>query len=228
VLPLLAVGCTDDVVCPEPNGSADGPYISARVSERVDEDGGATSVTVFCAGDPVPSLFVVYVGDTELPEAVPADEPGLVTTLDEAGLLCEPGTRCSLKVTTNYGFAGAGTDVPSAFAVDAPETIVLGETLPLTWHPSEGADYYVVTFLLTGPVDTVAVSEIVADTMVTFGTSVLTTAGELVGQVEAVAGPIPDVGAQGNISGAGWGFFAVAYHDTMSLLRIAVEARGGS
>jgi hypothetical protein len=228
LLPLIAltVGCTDDVVCPDPGGSAGGPYISATVSESVTNGGEATSVTVFCSADPLPNLFVVYISDTELSNVGPADEPGIVATLDESQLLWQPGTGCSLKVTTEYGFASAGGVVPRQFVVDAPDTIELGETLPLTWHPSAGADYYVVSFLVAGASDTVTVRETLTDTSVTFGPSIITSAGDVTGHVTAVAGPLPDGGAHGNVSGAGWGFFTVAYYDTMSVFRTIVSADG--
>jgi hypothetical protein len=150
------------------------------------------------------------------------DDFGLVVTLEEDVIVWQPGTRCSLKVTTNYGFATSSEPVPSSFEVSAPETIVLGEPLAISWTAAEDADYYV----LSGALDGGDISAAAPDTAVTIDAADLPSAGVFRGHVEAVAGPFPGVGTSGNVGGAGWGFFTIAYHDPASAFEVTVVDTG--
>jgi hypothetical protein len=139
----------------------------------------------------------------------------------------QPGTQCSLKVTTNYGFAAASEAVPSGFAVTAPETVLLGAPLTLTWTPADGADYYTVTATLDDGGIGSGIAAAVRETTVTIAPEAIPSAGVVLGCVVAVAGPFPEIGSGGNIDGAGWGFFTVAYHDQASVFEVTVADTGG-
>ena len=48
-------------------------------------------------------------------------------------------------------------------------------------------------------------------------------AGAVTGYVASVSGPFPDGGAAGNVTGAGRGFFTVAYHDAASIFEVTIS-----
>lgn len=223
VLPVLlaAQGCSDDVICDDTPPEAT-PYIAARVVESRDPGGDLTLVEVFCTADPLPDLLSASVNDRAV-SAVGPDNHGLLATLEEPSIVWQAGTRCSLRVITEFGVAASGSHLPMPFAVTAPESIALGDTLTVTWRASERADYYGVNVLLAaGTPDERTITATVEDTVAVFLPSIVNVAGELSGAVSAVSGPFPDGGSAGNISGAGWGFFTAAYRDSGSAFRVMV------
>ena len=149
---LLACGCSDDIVCPELVDTL--PYVSALVVQSTGGGGESTHVEVVCTADPLPSLLIAFVNRRELPAVVPPDHLGLVARLDDDMVLWQPGTSCSLEVTTNYGYATAMAVMPDAAAVTAPAEISLSDTLKLTWRSAANVDYYEVSAaLISGAVD---------------------------------------------------------------------------
>ncbi len=223
-LTLLVAGCSDDVVCPQgADGSA--PFVSAAIIEEVARDAARTSVAVYCTADPLPGDLHVVVNDHQLPDVGSApDQLGLLATLEETLIVWQPGTQCALEIVIGGGLAEALETVPGAFEVAAPGSISLGDSLVVSWRPSDDADYYVVRATLeSASRDQVELSATVQDTMVVFESSEITVSGCLVGWVAAVAGPFPATGTDGNVSGIAWGFFTIAYHDTMSLFEVTVE-----
>jgi hypothetical protein len=219
---FLVAGCSDDVTCTDPGTGDVEPFISGGVAEFGGDRAEWTSIEVFCSADPLPNLLVVLVNGRQLDVASSPDHLGLVASLDEEQLLWAPGTHCSLQVTTDYGFATAATRVPGSFSVTAPAAVSLGDTLTLVWGSSEDADYYVVNAVLDGSGDTEFLSETLADTTVSFLPEDIGMAGEFTGYVEAVSGPFPDGGTEGNITGAGWGFFSTSYYDSQSEFSVTV------
>ena len=65
------------------------------------------------------------------------------------------------------------------------------------------------------------------DTALTVDAAEIPFAGTIRGYVEAVAGPFPETGSVGNVGGAGWGFFTIAYHDAASAFEVIVADTGG-
>lgn len=221
---LALTGCSDDVVCPEPGPDAV-PLVSARVVEKDDASGTGTYVSVFCTADPLPELYVVSITQRQIDEEGQAQEPGLVLTLEDSLVVWQPGSPCSLKVTTDYGFASASETVPASPEVSAPATIATGESLPLSWVPVDGADYYIVSAVVMS-VTVRDTSEVVFATRETFfelPSDYFESEGVVSGQVDAVAGPFIEGGSEGNVSGAGSGFFTVAYHDSAGVFEVSVS-----
>lgn len=221
-------GCSDDVVCPE--GAADGrPYVSATIVETRAAGEGTTLGTVFCSADTLPVFLSASVNGRAFPNVVPGGALGLTATLEDDAVVWQPGSVCSLEVATDYGVARAVAVVPGSFAVSRPGDIELGEPLALSWTPSASADYYAVVATLTGARDaeTVQLYATTRDTAVTIAASGITMAGSIAGRVRAVAGPFPDGGAAGNVSGAGWGFFTVAFSDTAGAFELTVNETAG-
>ena len=212
----MAVGCSDDVVCSDETS----PYISARVEEAGAARAGSTYVEVYCSNDPLPGTFNVSISDRQLPEGTEAaDQLGLVTSLSDTVVVWQPGANCLLKVTTEFGIASGLETVPGTFEVEVPETVAINETLTLNWSEADGASYYLIEAWLAsgargtrgsrGPDIDVAVE----GTSASFGPGELPGTGVLVGRVSAVAGPFPEAGAVGNVTGGGWGYLTVSYRD---------------
>jgi len=220
---MLSFGCSDDVVCPGVGETDTVPYIAAKVVERSTTLGDTTFVAVFCSADPLPSLFVASVNLRSITDISTADPPGLVATLEDGQLIWVTGTPCSLRVTTDYGFAGASATVPGAFSVSADASIVLGDPLTLRWTASPDADYYTVAAVLEGGRNgAIELSATTADTTATFDPSSLPFAGSITGSVSAVSGPFPEGGTEGNITDAGWGFFTVSYGGPLSEFEVSI------
>lgn len=229
---LLTCGCSDDLVCPELPGTL--PYISALVVQGSSGEAGTTHAEVVCTADPLLSTLITFINGRELHVVVPSHGFDIVATVDDDLVLWQPGVRCSLAVTTNYGFATAAVVVPSAAVVSAPAEIFLGDELELLWESVDDADYYVVSAVLisddgapvrgaAGGRDTLALSLATRDTFAAFPAKDFTSAGVVSGLVEAVAGPFPESGAAGNISGDGWGFFTLHYQDAGSTFEVVVS-----
>jgi len=212
---LMLGGCSDDVVCPD--GSAGlKPYVLASVVETRGSWGARTVGTAFCTADTLPAYLIVSVNDREFPPVGSGGAHGLSAALEEDILLWPPGTLCSLEVATDFGLADATAAVPGACEVAAPDSVAVGEDLVLSWTAADSADYYEVRAALraASPGDSVLLFVATEDTTVTFGAADITMAGTVVGRVFAVAGPFPDGGNGGNVTGAAWGFFTVAFSDT--------------
>jgi hypothetical protein len=228
LLPGLALtqGCSDDVVCG--NGPQETtPYISASILEGRSASEDRTEVEVFCSADPLPELLSVAVNDRVIDDVGPGDVPGLRARLEEASLVWQPGTRCSLRVGTEYGIATAAAYIPMPFHVSVPTSIALGETLTVRWRASAHADYYRASVILAaGTPDETEIALTVRDTVASFAPSSVTMPGEITGSVWATSGPFPGGGSEGNISGAGWGTFTAAYTDTSSAFRVTVTEPG--
>jgi hypothetical protein len=219
-------GCTDDITCPEPPQEESAPYIYAFVDQRT---GGRTEWThaeVSCTADPLPSLLIAFINGREISELESQGELGLRVTLDDDIVIWQPGTLCSLGVTTNYGYATATGVMPEGPDVIAPETISLGDTLALSWGRVSDADYYRVDATLFhvgaapgtaspepayGSRDSLSLSAVTRDTSVFFLPDEIGYEGSVVGVVEAISGPYPESGAEGNVSGDGWGFFTLRH-----------------
>jgi hypothetical protein len=217
ILTALVTGCADDVVCPgvgEPDIEA---FVTARVVEAAGAPRDTTWVEVHATADTLPTLLFASVNDRQIDD-VAVDELGLSVSLEDDAVIWQPGTICSLRVTTNYGFATSSEAVPSGSEVTAPDAITLGDSLALAWTSAVGADYYVVRAALGGN----EITATVRDTAAIIEAVDIPVAGTMRGHVEAVAGPFPETGGGGNIDGAGWGFFRVAYHDSGSTFEVAV------
>lgn len=230
VAALLVGGCSDDLTCPELDPADVLPYISARVVQNADDRLGSTHAEVVCTADPLPSLLVAFVNGRELPDAGTTGDLSAVATLDDDVVVWQSGTRCSLEVTTNYGFATAGGFVPDAVVAVAPTEILLGDSLVVTWEKAAGADYYELSgtlaagsgVLVSSGRDTVVLSATTRDTFVVFAPDVISFEGVAAGVVTAVTGPFPESGAEGNISGDGWGFFTLRFTDPGSSFSVTV------
>ncbi len=233
-LVLLSAGCSDDIMCPEVEPVDTTPYISAQVVQSSDGPDGSTHVEIVCTADPLPSLLIAFINGRTLPLAEPQDDLGLLAVLDDDLVLWQPGTLCSLEVTTNYGYAVAAEVAPAAATVTAPAEISLGDTLKLTWRSAADVDYYEVSAVLISdagaPVfsaprsrDTLALSVTTRDTFAVFLPESIVSAGVVSGLVMTVAGPFPESGAAGNISGDGWGFLSLRYRDSGSVFEVIVS-----
>ena len=218
---VAVAGCSDDVTCPEPG--PDALYVSGMLEVNGDGRGESTRVEVFCSADPRPDVLVVLVNDRALSVEEATGGLGFVATLEDTVVIWQPGTECLLKVIPPGSFASATVTIPSSFAVTAPAQVALGETLKIIWDPSDDADYYVLSAILDGGSrDQVELSATVAETSVTFLSTDLPFPGEIVGRVEAFAGPFPEGGSEGNVTGEGWGFFRASYHDAASAFELEV------
>lgn len=231
---VIVGGCSDDLICPEVEPEDTTPYIRAVVAQRSGVGDESTHAEVVCTADPLPSLLIAFVNGRELPPVVPPGGLGLLASLDDDAVLWQPGTRCSLEVTTDYGYATAAVVMPDAAAVTAPAGISLGDSLRLVWGSVTGADYYEVSAVLVpdagavmrgfpGTRDTLALSATTRETFAVFLSASLTSTGVVSGFVETVAGPFPEGGAVGNISGDGWGFFTLRYLDPGSAFDVVVS-----
>jgi len=230
-LVFLVVGCSDDLVCPEPEPT---PYISAFVTQWSDGANESTRAEIACTADPLLSGFAASINGRTVPAVVRPDGLGFLATLDADEVLWQPGTQCLLEVTTNYGSAAATVSVPAATAVTAPTEISLGDTLTLTWRSVGDIDYYEVSAVMVpdagasmrsalGSRDTLALSAITRDTFAVFLPESIASTGIVSGFVLTVAGPFPESGTAGNISGEGWGFFSLRYMDSGSAFDVAVS-----
>ena len=228
---LLAGGCSDDVVCPE--GVQDGvvPHISAHVMQGSDGRAEWTHAEVVCSADPLPSILIAFVNGRELSGVGTSGDLALVRFFDQDVIVWQPGSVCSLEVTSDYGYATAAAAVPEAPLVSAPAALTIGDTLRLHWPAATGADYYRVMGTFTdspvsadrGDRETLAFLTTTRDTAAAFTTDSIASPGEFVGVVEAVAGPFPQGGTEGNISGDGWGFFTLRYSDAGSAFTVALS-----
>ncbi|MCK4510777.1 hypothetical protein KAW64_03510 [bacterium] len=229
---FLIVGCSDDLVCPELQET---PYISALIVQRSDNGDESTRVEVVCTADPVPSGFSAFINGERLPAVVRPDGLGYLATLDADEISWQPGRSCLLQVSTDDGNAGATLFVPEAPVVTEPVDISLGDSLKVLWRSAADADYYAVSAVLVQDAgagagggrgsrdDTLALSRATRETFVVFSANSIVAAGVVSGFVEAVAGPFPEAGAAGNISGYGWGFFTLRYVDSGSTFDVAVS-----
>lgn len=218
----LLAGCSDDIVCPVDESDGD-PFIGASILETRLAGGDHASVRVFCTSDPLPAIFVVSVSDRSISEISVGDPLGLIATLEEDAIIWQNGQHCSLKVTTEWGFATAGEPVPGPFSVTQPADVSLGDTLFVGWMSAEDADYYRVECVIKGARgDSIVLSKATTGTTAAFEPADITLPGELGGKVVAVAGPYPGSGTDGNIAGGGWGYFTVSYYDSLSLFELTV------
>ncbi len=169
-----------------------------------------------------------------MPPAVPPDGLSLLAVLDDDAVLWQPGTWCLLEVTTDYGYATAAVVMPDAAAVTAPAEISLSDTLKLIWRSVTDADYYDVSAVLVPDAgalmrgawssrDTLALLATTRETFAVFLPGSIVSTGVVSGVVEAVAGPFPEGGAAGNVSGDGWGFFSLRYLDPGSAFDVVVS-----
>jgi len=230
-LVLLVVGCSDDLVCPEPEPT---PYISVFVVQNPGGGDESTHVELACTADPLPSNLAASVNGRTLPAGVSPDGHGFLATLDADEVLWQPGIACLLEVATDYGDATAAVIMPDAATVTEAADISLGDTLKLVWRSVTGADYYEVSAVLLPDAsaaagrgldsrDTLALSATTRDTFAVFLPESIVSTGVVSGFVEAVAGPFPEGGAAGNISGNGWGFFTLRYFDSGSAFDVVVS-----
>ncbi len=221
---ILVAGCSDDVTCPGVGDTEDDPYIAGTIVQQSGSRADETVVEVFCSADPIPDLYIVSVNDRAVPQVESPGQAGLLAVLEEDALVWQPGTRCSLRVTTDRGFATAVAVMPAPFAVSPPVEFTIGDTLKLRWRRSEGADYYWVDAMLEdGSSSPIAIAATVTETVAVFPPSAVPFVGIISGGVAAVSGPVLQSGAGGNISGAGWGFFTAAYHDESSAFAFDVS-----
>jgi len=226
----LVIGCSDDVVCPEPGPDAL-PHITACVVQGSDGRSEWSYAEVVCSADPLPSQFITSINGRDLIVAEPSGDLGLVANFDDDVIVWQPGVPCTLDVTTNYGYATADAVVPGAPAVEAPASISLGDPLAIVWSKATGADYYKLTAtyveneggITRGARNTLAFVMTTRDTAATFTTDGFAIPGEFSGVVESVAGPFPAGGTEGNVSGVGWGFFTLRYSDSGSAFEVTVS-----
>jgi hypothetical protein len=219
-------GCSDEVVCPAASNEKL-PFIEGQVAEHIGRAETETTARVTATADPLPAFLVAFVNGRELAATEPA--PGdlrLEATLSDSLIVWQPGAACSLRVTTDSGFATARATVPGAFTVAAPESVSLGDTLTVRWTPSDGADYYIVDAAL-GAAGGPALAAAVRDTVKSFAPSQVPGAGIISGVVHAVSGPFPESGGGGNVGGDGWGFFTVSYDDPGSSFSVVVGDTSG-
>ena len=213
ILTLLLVvafaGCSDDITCPGDDGS-DSPFVTAHVRQRGGER-PFTAASLTVGGDPVPSTLVASVNYREYDEEVLIDGPLLYATLDDSAVIWQPGTPCTLRVSTDIGFARAPAVVPTAPVTAAPATVTLGDSLLVSWSSSNDADFYSLRAVVRADDDSLVVAASVEDTFYTIQSDELSMSGVLEGAVSAVSGPLPEAGAEGNVTGEGWGFFSVSY-----------------
>jgi hypothetical protein len=225
---LVVAGCSDDIVCPQFQQDVV-PYISARVEQGSDGRAEWAHADVSCTADPVPTLLIAFITGREISDEAPYEGAGLRVTLDDDVIVWQPGTVCSLGVTTSYGYATSSEVVPEAVSVVAPEVISLGDTLTLFWNGAPDADYYEVyaeLFHVGAPAGgrrSVTLSATTRDTRVVFLPEDIEYEGVISGVVEATAGPFPESGAVGNIAGDGWGFFTLQQTGPESEFSVVVQ-----
>ncbi len=222
LIAMSLVSCSDDIVCPDSTIIV-APSITAAVVESRLADGDHTSVDVRCVADPLPNSYAVFVTGRQIEDTEVVSPLALLATLDDDTIVWQHGLACSLRVITDVGVATATELVPGAFAVEQPASITVADTLNLRWGPADDADYYTVRFVIRGARDdSLVLQRSVADTAVSFGPDDIALPGVASGWVRAVAGPLPDGGTDGNVTGEGWGFFTVSYYDSLCLFEFTV------
>ncbi len=226
---LLACGCSDDLVCPELVGTQ--PYISAFVVQRSDGEEGTTHAEVTCTADPFQLGLITSINERDLHIVERPGALDVLATVDDDVVVWPPGTSCVLDVTTNYGYATAEEVMPAAAEVTAPAEIFLGDDLELLWESVTNADYYIVSAVLAtdesarvhgAPADWDTLMT-TRETSALFSSEIFSAPGVILGFVVTVAGPFPEGGAAGNISGDGWGFFSLRYLDSGSAFDTTVS-----
>lgn len=223
----VATGCSDDVTCPVAEEGLE-PYVAATAVEGVSEDGRFTTAHVFCTADPLPGLLTATINDRQFDATVPVNEPpGLTASLMDTDWIWAPGIDCVLEVTIDAdGIASATVTAPDPPRVLPVGPATVGDSVRVSWRPSSAADYYNVRVVLrSGGGDSLVAAETTRGTTAVFAPEVVPFAGELSGRVSAVAGPLPEVGADGNVSGFGWGLFTFSVYDSSGLFSLAVEDR---
>lgn len=225
VVVLAAGGCSDDVTCPDPDDAATKPFVRAFIRQTAGEP-DTTFATLTVGGDPVPTFVVASVNYREFEDADLVEGPLLYAELEDGVVIWQPGTPCTLRVSTDEGFARGSAVVPQAVTPTAPASIVLGDSLVVSWSPADDADYYALRAVLRAGSDSLVVEMSVDDTTAVVAAGAITMAGDLTGAVAAVSGPPPEAGAQGNITGEGWGFFSVSYETGASGFSTTVLAPG--
>ena len=228
---LALAGCSDDVVCPDLVPDEANVYIAAhltQVSDSGPRDASAHAELV-CTSDPLPTTLIAFINGRELSEVESHEGLGLRASFDDDVVLWEPGTSCSLGVTTNLGYATSVILVPYAADPVAPLESAVDETLAILWSAAAGADYYRLTATLVpeeagrgGQRDTLEFELNTRSSRVTFEPDDLPFTGSLAGVVESVAGPFPEGGSAGNVEGDGWGFFSARYSDAGSGFAVTV------
>lgn len=221
---LAVAGCSNDVVCPEFAPEAL-PFVLASVEERDDSSGTGTEVRVFVTAAPLPSELYVSISGTNVTGVGSATVPGLVRTLSHDLVAWQPGFRCSLNVTADNAYSTAGVTVPASPEVSAPTAITVGESLLLEWPPAVDADYYRLTavVIVAAPPGTTELVYATRETSLVIESQELGAAGTVSGHVDAVAGPVIESGAEGNVSGDGAGFFTVSYHSESGEFDVVVS-----
>jgi hypothetical protein len=223
VLTMSLASCSDDIVCPG-GTTITAPSISGAIVESRLPGGDSTVASVRCVSDPLPDEFAVFISGRQLLDIAVESPLSLLATLEDDDIIWQNGQGCSLRVTTDAGLATASVSVPGAFSVAAPADVALGDTLTITWRPSDGADYYTVRCVVrSAREDSLVLERSITDTVVVFEPDDISMAGAASGHVRAVAGPYPDGGSEGNVSGRGWGFFTVAYYDSLCLFGFSVN-----
>ncbi|MBD3367110.1 MAG: hypothetical protein GF405_02905 [Candidatus Eisenbacteria bacterium] len=216
-----AGGCSDDITCPDADDAAARPSIRAFVRQTT-LGSPATTATITVGADPVPSLLIASVNYRDFGEPELIDGPLLRATMEEEQVVWQPGTPCTLRVSTDSGFARAPAVVPEAASVSAPATVSLGDSLALHWSLSADADYYAVRAVVRSGPDSLVIETTTVDTSLVIAAQDLSMTGELAGVVSAVSGPLPAQGSSGNVTGEGWGFFSVSYETGDSSFEVEV------
>mgnify|MGYP001082245646 CR=1 FL=1 len=222
VAAAMIAGCSDDVVCPEPSPDMV-PFVSARVAESDESSGAATTASVFCTADPLPDYLATSISGRQVNTVEVPEEPGILRTLEDDLIVWQPGVQCSLSVTTNYGFAKSIVTVPESPEVTGPPSFSLGDSLRLYWRAAPGADYYRIT--ADAPATSggsFVLSATTRETTHVFEADVFTATGTVAGHVDAVSGPLRESGGEGNVTGLGWGFFTVDYHDSSGTFSVEI------
>jgi len=219
---MSLASCSDDIVCPDDTIIV-APSITASIVESRLADGDHTSVDVRCVADPLPNDYAVFVTGRQIDDIEIVSPLALLAMLDDDTIVWQHGVACSLRVITDVGVATATELVPGAFAVEQPADITVADMLRLSWEPAADADYYTVRFVIRGARDdSLVLQRSVVDTAVSFDPEEIALPGVASGYVRAVAGPLPDGGTDGNLSGEGWGFFTVSYYDSLCLFEFTV------
>jgi len=219
---MSLVSCSDDIVCPDDTIIV-APAITASIVESRLADVDRTSVDVHCVSDPLPNDFAVFVSGRQIDDIELVTPLALRATLEDDEIVWQQGLDCSLRVITDVGVATAIEPVPGAFAVESPPDITVADTLSISWEPANDADYYTVRCVIrSARDDSLVLERSVVGTTVSFGPDDITLPGSASGWVRATAGPLPDGGTDGNVTGEGWGFFTVSYYDSLSLFEFSV------
>lgn len=219
---MSLASCSDDIVCPDDTIIV-APAITASVVESRLAGGDRTSVDVHCVADPLPNDFAVFVSGRQIDDIELVTPLALRAMLEDDDIVWQHGLDCSLRVITDVGVATAIEPVPGAFAVEPPADITVADTLSLSWAPADDADYYTVRCVIrSARDDSLVLKRSVVDTTISFSPDEITLPGPASGWVRATAGPLPDGGTDGNVTGEGWGFFTVSYYDSLCLFEFSV------